>query len=127
MVALAGPSKPSGIVARGGEGIVGAYTAITIRDGLSLALTNLRYSNDCIYRDVVEDHIKLHFKLSGKSSISGEYAEEVPIEPGLMSFLVQPARSLKVEKIFKNSHERSATVIASREFVGHLFFGSSNE
>ncbi|MBB4631449.1 helix-turn-helix transcriptional regulator [Sphingosinicella soli] len=102
------------------ETVRGWYNGLTIRPGFSLVLSDLRYAEQCVYHHECGEYLKLHFKLDGTSVIGSEQEEDVPVLPGLMSFLVQPTDSVKYERIVGESHERSITMICSKDFVSGL-------
>ncbi len=98
----------------------GLYQGTTIRPGFSLVLSDLQYTDESTYHHVCGEYLKLHFKLSGTSLIGSEQEENVPVPAGLMSFLVQPIESVKYEHVLENSHERSITMICSKDFVADI-------
>lgn len=102
------------------EIVSGWYNGVTIRPGFSLVLSDLRYAEECVYRHVCGEYLKLHFKLDGTSVIGSDQEENVPVPAGLMSFLVQPTHSVKYERIVGESRERSITMICSKDFVSGL-------
>ena len=93
---------------------------ITIRPGFSIALSDVHYTDERVFSYVGGDHLKLHFRLSGSSVIGSERTEDIPVPTGLMVFLVQPSDSLKYERVMGGDHERSITMICSKDFVSEL-------
>lgn len=102
------------------ETLSGWYDGLTIRPGFSLVLSDLRFTEESISRHHCGDHLKLHFKLSGTSVIGSDREEDATVSSGLMSFLVQPAYSMKYERMLRETHERSITMICSKDFVSGL-------
>ncbi|MFD0847343.1 helix-turn-helix transcriptional regulator [Sphingosinicella xenopeptidilytica] len=102
------------------ETMHGWYDGVTIRPGFSLVLSDLHFAEERTAHHVCGDHLKLHFKLSGTSVIGSHQEEDVAVSSGLMSFLVQPAYSMKYERMMRESHERSITMVCSKDFVSEL-------
>ncbi len=109
------------------EAVNGWYRGLTVRPGLSMVMADLHFSDDSIYSHVSGDHLKLHFRLSGSSVIGSHDREDFPVPVGMMSFLVQPPDTLKYERMMGQSHERSVTMICSKDFVSDLFGRQSSE
>lgn len=100
-------------------GETGWWQGATVRRGFSIVITDVarreRYAEDFL----AEDHLKLHCKLDGPSLISVA-DEESSVRPGRLSYLVQPAGSVKNEVMNAGSRMRAVTLICSREFLGEL-------
>jgi AraC-like DNA-binding protein len=109
------------------DAVNGWYRGLTVRPGLSMVLADLHFSDESVYSHVSGDHLKLHFRLSGSSVIGSHAKEDLPVPVGMMSFLVQPPDTLKYERIVGQSHERSVTMICSKDFVSDLFGQQSSE
>ena len=102
------------------EGACGWTQSTTIKPGFSVFLTDVRYTHGKLARIEGGEHLKFHFKLDGDSLIGGEHGDGVQLGGGIMSFLVQPRDSLKREQVLANAHERSVTMVCSREFAAGL-------
>ena len=98
----------------------GQYHGMTIRPGFSMVLSDLHYTAENLYHHVCGDYMKLHFRLCGGSVIGSEQKEDVAVPAGRMSYLVQPPDSVKYERVGAESHERSITMICSKDFMSEL-------
>jgi AraC-like DNA-binding protein len=117
---------PSGPVVLGprDKKCAGVYRGTNIRPGLALVIADLLYSDDATYLHECSGELKFHFKLSGDAVISGEGSDPVSVDAGVMSFLVQPVESWKREWVLAESHERSVTLVCSRDYVAEALLPS---
>ena len=102
------------------EGASGWFQGMTVRRGFSFVMTDVQRAQRKELEFFSDDHLKLHFKLDGPSAISGASREHTAVEPGVMSFLVQPPHSVKYETVLKDARMRCITMVCSREFAGQL-------
>jgi AraC-like DNA-binding protein len=98
----------------------GWFQGMTVRRGFSFIMTDVYRAEGKDLEFFSDDHLKLHFKLDGPSGIAGASREITAVDPGVMSFLVQPPHTVKYETVREDSHMRCITMICSREFAGQL-------
>lgn len=106
--------------------VSGSLRAFTVRSGFGVALADMRYVTDTEYCHGGGGYLKLQCKLGGRSAISGEDRDFEAVEPGRLSLLTQPADSLKFERAQVSTHERSVTLICSRDFASQVLPKSDN-
>lgn len=102
------------------KGVSGWFQGLTIRSGFSLVLSDSEHKVAGRYQHRSGDCIKFHIKLDGKSLIGNGADGEAMVSADRLSYLVQPAFTTKTEKIAQDSHERSVTLICSREFFASM-------
>lgn len=99
---------------------VGWFQGMTVRRGFSFVMTDVQRTQRKEHEFFSADHLKLHFKLDGASAISGASRENMVVDPGVMSFLVQPPHTIKYETVAEDAHMRCITMVCSREFASQL-------
>ncbi|MES2495584.1 MAG: AraC family transcriptional regulator [Pseudomonadota bacterium] len=98
----------------------GWFKGMTVRRGFSFVMTDIYRAQRQELEFFSDDHLKLHFKLDGPSMISGATRENTMVDPGVMSFLVQPPNTVKHEIVMEDARMRCITMVCSRDFAAEL-------
>lgn len=105
----------------------GWFQGMTVRRGFSFVMTDVYRAQRKELEFFSDDHLKLHFKLDGASGIAGASREITAVDPGVMSFLVQPPHTVKYETVREDARMRCITMVCSREFAGELMSPSDGD
>lgn len=111
----------------GADDAVGWRGSTMVRPGLSIEASEWRFNGEQAFQVRGDDTLKLHFRVSGGSTLRLSDGTCFEVKPGSMSYLVHPEDAVKQEFIDGDIVDRSITYVCSKDFSRSLLDDYADE